>query len=105
MSLRGRTHLKLKTRTAENKGLSFWTTSDYTLERALQDPENLAANLINYVSGFSANLDVFKSFDFENVLRTLDTRDRLGPVVRHFQGIDLSPENVSNADMGDLLDA
>jgi type I restriction enzyme M protein len=98
-----RTYLKRETRTAENTGLSFWTTSDYTLERALQDPENLADNLVDYVSGFSANLDVFKSFDFENVLRTLEARSRLAQVARHFQGIDLSPENVSNADMGELF--
>jgi type I restriction enzyme M protein len=99
-----RTHLKLKTRTAESAGLSFWTTSDYTLKKALQDPDNLAANLIDYVGGFSANLDVFKSFDFENVLRTLDARDRLAQVARHFEKIDLSPEAVSNADMGDLFE-
>ncbi|MEW1629352.1 class I SAM-dependent DNA methyltransferase [Streptomyces sp. NPDC089173] len=99
-----RTYLKLKTRTPDNAGLNFWTTSEYTLQKALQDPKNLAANLIHYVSGFSSNLDVFKSFDFENVLRTLDTRNRLSPVVRHFQKIDLSPETVSNADMGDLFE-
>ncbi|WP_097921669.1 class I SAM-dependent DNA methyltransferase [Streptomyces sp. wa1063] len=99
-----RTYLKLKTRTPDNAGLNFWTTSEYTLKKALQDPNNLAANLINYVAGFSSNLDVFKSFDFENVLRTLDARDRLSPVVKHFQGIDLSPETVSNADMGDLFE-
>ncbi|MFD0369478.1 N-6 DNA methylase [Streptomyces sp. NPDC127114] len=99
-----RTHLKLKTRTLDNAGLNFWTTSKYSLKKALQDPNNLAANLIDYVSGFSSNLDVFKSFDFENVLRTLDSRDRLSPVVKHFQGIDLSPETVSNADMGDLFE-
>ncbi|MFF7338734.1 N-6 DNA methylase [Streptomyces sp. NPDC008163] len=99
-----RTHLKLKTRTLDNAGLNFWTTSKYSLKKALQDPNNLAANLIDYVSGFSSNLDVFKSFDFENVLRTLDSRDRLSPVVKHFQGIDLSPDTVSNADMGDLFE-
>ncbi|MEV6256884.1 class I SAM-dependent DNA methyltransferase [Nocardia sp. NPDC051911] len=99
-----RTHLKIKTRTADNAGLSFWTTSDYTLERALQDPENLAENLIDYVAGFSSNLDVFKSFDFENVLRTLDSRERLSQVANHFAGIDLSPQSVSNADMGDLFE-
>lgn len=99
-----RTHLKLKTRTLDNAGLNFWTTSEYTLKKALQDPKNLAANLIDYVSGFSSNLDVFKSFDFESVLRALDARKRLSPVVRHFQGIDLSPETVSNADMGDLFE-
>lgn len=99
-----RTHLKLKTRTTENAGLSFWTTSNYTLKKALQDPDNLAENLIDYVSGFSANLDVFKSFDFENIIRTLDSRDRLSQVTRHFESIDLSPAAVSNADMGDLFE-
>lgn len=99
-----RTHLKIHTRSQDNAGLSFWTTSDYTLKKALQDPDNLAANLIDYVGGFSANLDVFKSFDFENVIRTLDTRDRLAQAVRHFEKIDMSPETVSNADMGDLFE-
>ena len=99
-----RTHLKIRTRSADNAGLSFWTTSDYTLTKALQDPDNLAENLIDYIGGFSANLDVFKSFDFENVIRTLDSRDRLAQVTRHFERIDLSPEVVSNADMGDLFE-
>nr|WP_239552271.1 class I SAM-dependent DNA methyltransferase [Brachybacterium muris] len=99
-----RTHLKIRTRSADSAGLSFWTTSDYTLTRALQDPDNLAENLIDYVGGFSANLDVFQSFDFENVLRTLDARGRLAQVTRHFEKIDLSPEAVSNADMGDLFE-
>lgn len=99
-----RTHLKHRTRTEDNAGLSFWTTSNYTLKKALQDPDNLAENLINYVGGFSSNLDVFKSFDFENVIRTLDSRNRLAQVARHFEKIDLSPEEVSNADMGDLFE-
>lgn len=99
-----RTHLRIRTRSQDNAGLSFWTTSNYTLKKALQDPDNLAANLIDYVGGFSANLDVFKSFDFENVIRTLDTRDRLAQVVRHFEKIDMSPKAVSNADMGDLFE-
>lgn len=99
-----RTHLKIATRTKERVGLSFWTSSAYTLEKALQDPDNLAENLIDYVGGFSANLDVFKSFGFENVIRTLDERDRLAQVARHFDKIDLSPDAVSNADMGDLFE-
>lgn len=99
-----RTHLKIRTRSEDNAGLSFWTTSDYTLEKALQDPDNLAENLIDYVGGFSTNMDVFKSFDFENIIRTLDSRDRLAQVVRHFERINLSPEAVSNADMGELFE-
>jgi type I restriction enzyme M protein len=99
-----RIHLKRKTRTPGDSGLSFWTTSDWTLEGALEDSGDLADNLIEYVRGFSANLDVFKAFDFENVLRTLKARGRLVQVVRHFQSIDLSPGDVSNADMGDLFE-
>jgi type I restriction enzyme M protein len=99
-----RTHLKIRTRSEDSAGLSFWTTSDYTLEKALEDPDNLAENLIDYVGGFSANLDVFRSFDFENVIRTLDARNRLAQVARHFEGIGLSPDAVSNADMGELFE-
>lgn len=99
-----RTHLKIRTRTEDSAGLSFWTTSAYTLKKALEDPDNLAENLIDYVGGFSANLDVFKSFGFENVIRTLDERDRLAQVTRHFDRIDLSPDAVLNADMGDLFE-
>lgn len=99
-----RTHLKIATRTEDSAGLSFWTTSAYTLKKALQDPDNLSENLIDYVGGFSANLDVFKSFGFENVIRTLDERNRLAQVARHFDKIDLSPDAVSNADMGDLFE-
>lgn len=50
-----RTYLKIRTRTEDNAGLSFWTTRDYTLKKALQDPDKLAENLIDYVGGFSAN--------------------------------------------------
>lgn len=99
-----RTHLKIASRSEDSAGLSFWTTSAYTLEKALQDPDNLAENLVDYVGGFSSNLDVFKSFGFENVIRTLDERNRLAQVVRHFDKIDLSPDAVSNADMGDLFE-
>ena len=82
-----RTHLKIKTRTEDSAGLSFWTTSRYTLKKALQDPDNLAANLFDYVGGFSANLDVFKSFDFENVIRTLDDAQvhKMGGAARSYQ--------------------
>lgn len=99
-----RTHLKMRTRSEDSAGLSFWTTSDYTLATALEDPENLADNLIDYVSGFSSSMDVFTFFGFEGVIRTLDNRNRLAHVVRHFEKIDLSPEAVSNADMGDLFE-
>jgi type I restriction enzyme M protein len=96
--------LRRRTRTDENAGLSFWNTSAYTLEKALEDPDNLAANLIDYVNGFSADIDVFKNFGFEAQLKALDEHNRLGLVTRGFAGIDLHPDVADNAAMGDLFE-
>ncbi|ACQ79751.1 N-6 DNA methylase [Beutenbergia cavernae DSM 12333] len=85
-------------------GLPFYTTSSYTLATALEDPDNLAANLVDYVNGFSAEVDVFKHFDFEARIHQLDAADRLIPVTQGFARVDLSTDHVSNAGMGDLFE-
>ncbi len=85
-------------------GLLFSNTSTYTLAAALEDPDNLAANLVDYVNGFSAEVDVFKHFDFEARLRQLDAADRLIPVTQGFAKVDLSTDAVTNAGMGDLFE-
>lgn len=97
-------HLRRRTRIEESPGLAFWNTSAYTLEKALEDPDNLAANLIDYVNGFSAGIDVFKNFGFETQIKELDEHNRLGLVTREFAGIDLHPAKVDNAAMGDLFE-
>jgi type I restriction enzyme M protein len=96
--------LRRRTRTGESAGLSFWNTSAYTLEKALEDPDNLAANLIDYVNGFSADIDVFKNFGFEAQIKELDEYNRLGLVTRAFAEIDLHPDKADNAAMGDLFE-
>lgn len=96
--------LRRRTRTSDSAGLSFWNISAYTLEKALEDPDNVAANLIDYINGFSADIDVFKHFGFESQLKELDEHNRLGLVTRAFTGIDLHPAKVSNAAMGDLFE-
>lgn len=97
-------HLRRRTRTSENAGLSFWNTSAYTLEKALADPDNLAANLIDYINGFSADIDVFKNFGFEAQIKELDEHNRLGLVTQAFAEIGLHPDAVDNAAMGDLFE-
>jgi type I restriction enzyme M protein len=97
-------HLRRRTRTEKGLGLTFWNTSAYTLEKALDDPDNLAANLIDYVNGFSDEIDVFSNFGFEAQLKELDEHHRLGLVTREFAKIDLHPATVDNAAMGDLFE-
>ena len=85
-------------------GLSFYNTSQYDFARLLEDPEGLRANLLDYITGFSANIDVFERFKFENEIATLDEKGRLYLVVSKFAEVDLHPDTVPNAEMGDLFE-
>jgi type I restriction enzyme M protein len=96
--------LRRRSRTDGKAGLTFWNTSAYTLVKALEDPDNLAANLIDYVNGFSADIDVFKNFGFEAQIKELDEHNRLGLVTRAFADVDLHADVADNAAMGDLFE-
>ncbi|WP_328859227.1 type I restriction-modification system subunit M [Williamsia herbipolensis] len=85
-------------------GLAFFNTSPFTFATLLEDPEGLRANLVDYLTGFSSNIDVFERFKFDNELATLDEKNRLYLVTSQFAGIDLHPDTVSNAEMGDLFE-
>ncbi|MDN5547176.1 MAG: type I restriction-modification system subunit M, partial [Rhodococcus sp. (in: high G+C Gram-positive bacteria)] len=61
-------------------------------------------NLTEYVTSFSANIDVFEQFGLEQVISTLDENNRLYLVVEKFAGVNLHPEAISNAEMGDLYE-
>lgn len=85
-------------------GLGFYNTSAFSFAKLLEDPEGLRSNLIDYISGFSANIDVFERFKFDNELSTLDEKNRLYLVASKFAELDLHPDTVPNAEMGDLFE-
>lgn len=85
-------------------GLAFYNTSQYDFDRLLNDPDQLRDNLIEYVTSFSPNIDVFEQFGFEQVINILDENNRLYLVVEKFAGVNLHPEVISNAEMGDLYE-
>jgi len=85
-------------------GLGFYNTSAFDFARLLEDPEGLRANLMDYITGFSAIIDVFERFKFENELATLDEKNRLYLVTSKFAEVDLHPDTVPNAEMGDLFE-
>ena len=85
-------------------GLGFYNTSAFDFARLLEDPEGLRANLMDYITGFSANIDVFERFKFDNELATLDEKNRLYLVTSKFAEVDLHPDTVPNAEMGDLFE-
>ena len=82
-------------------GQQFFNTSKLTFRRLLDDPQNIADNLLTYLGGFSeAARDVLEKFDFRSQVARLAKADLLYQVVARFCDIDLHPDVVSNLEMG-----
>lgn len=84
--------------------LPFYNTSPWTLKSLLGDPKGLEANLKQYVNGFSDNMDVFERFKLADEISTMAEKNILYLVVERFANIDLHPNTVTNAEMGDLYE-
>jgi type I restriction enzyme M protein len=86
-------------------GFSFYNTSQYDFEKLLQDAPNLAANLRNYINGFSTNMhEVLEKFDFNNTIDRLDQSGLLFKVMERFKNVDLHPHKVPNPMMGTIFE-
>ena len=86
-------------------GQSFFNTSRHTFATLLGDPDNVAGNLRNYIAGFSESArDIVDKFNFDVQIDRLDDHNLLYLVVSKFADIDLSPETVSNLEMGYLYE-
>jgi len=86
-------------------GLPFYNASRYTFEKLKGDPNNIAANLTNYIRGFSKRaLEIIDHFGFEEHIAKLDKANRLYLLVQKFCEIDLHPDRVSNHEMGYIFE-
>jgi len=86
-------------------GVSFYNTSQYTFERLKGEPDNIAANLINFIQGFSPRAhEIIEHFDFIKHIGRLDESNRLYLLVSRFCEIDLHPDGVSNIEMGYIFE-
>jgi type I restriction enzyme M protein len=84
---------------------SFWNESKFDLKTALGDSENLAANLLDYVTGFSENVkDIFDKYKISERIAELDEHDLLFLVTQRFAAVDLSPAAVPNEEMGHIFE-
>ncbi len=86
-------------------GFAFYNTSRYDFERLLADSPSLAANLRNYLAGFSPNMrEVLEKFDFDNTISKLDEAGLLFQVLERFKNVDLHPAAVDNPTMGTIFE-
>ncbi len=84
---------------------SFWNESKFDLKTALGDSENLAANLSDYVTGFSENVkDIFDKYKIADRIAELDEHNLLFLVTQRFAEVDLSPAAVPNEEMGHIFE-
>ena len=86
-------------------GFAFYNTSRYDFEKLLADAPHLAANLRNYMAGFSPNMrEVLERFDFDNTISKLDEAGLLFQVLERFKNVDLHPDKIDNAAMGTIFE-
>ncbi len=90
-------------------GFAFYNTSKFNFERLEKESAQLAPNLRNYIAGFSDNMrEVIEKFDFDNTITKLENAGLLFKVVQRFADktkLDLSPESISNHEMGYLFES
>jgi type I restriction enzyme M protein len=88
-------------------GQSFYNASRHNLEQVHSDAENVSAHLQEYIAGFDpAVREIFEAFDFEATLTRLQKAGLLYRVLGRILDpeLDLHPERVPNAAMGDLFE-
>ena len=78
---------------------AFYNTSPMDLSKLGQS--DIKDNLSSYIQAFSADArEIFEHFKFEEFVGQLNDANLLYKVVQLFANIDLSPEAISNHDMG-----
>lgn len=82
-------------------GYNFHNRSEFDFEKLIADPDNIAANLRNFINGFSASArEIVEYFNFDDQIERMDDpkADILFQVVKRFSEIDLT--NMTSMEMG-----
>ena len=83
----------------------LYNTSRYTFTKLLDDAENIAPNLVTYISGFSETARrIFERFKFADQIEKLDASNRLFTIVKAMADVDLHPDTIDNLQMGYLFE-
>jgi len=86
-------------------GYSFHNHSLFDFDKLIADPNNLAANLRNYINGFSEDArEIIEQFEFDNQITKLEDSNLLFIIIKRFQEIDLHPETISSMEMGYMFE-
>ncbi len=82
-------------------GFNFHNRSQFNFDKLISEPDNIAANLRNYINGFSISArEIIEYFNFDDQIDRMDgpKTDILFRVVKAFQEIDLT--DMDSMEMG-----
>ncbi|MDR0843610.1 MAG: type I restriction-modification system subunit M, partial [Tannerella sp.] len=82
-------------------GFNFHNSNPFNFDKLIADPNNVAVNLRNYITGFSASArEIVEYFNFDDQIDRMDDpkTDILYRVVKSFQEIDLT--DMDSMEMG-----
>ncbi len=88
-------------------GLAFYNTSPFTMKKLLADPKNIDSNFLDYLNGFSENVqDIISKFKFRNQLDTFSSTGITFALIEKFCNpkVELSPEKISPMAMGYMFE-
>jgi len=87
------------------KHMSFFNISDYNFQSLLDDSENIADNLKEYINGFSENVrKIMDNFKFTTQIDHLNKKNKLYAVIQKFSEVDLHMDKVPNEEMGKIYE-
>ena len=85
--------------------LSFHNRSKFDFQKLIADPNDISANLKNYINGFSKNARaILEHFNFNDHIERLDKANLLYKVIKRFAEIDLHPDKIRNIEMGYIFE-
>ena len=86
-------------------GKQFYNASYYDLRRLAQDSKSLDLNFNAYINGFSKNVrEIIENFQIDKIVNKLLRNKLLFLLIGKFTEVDLSPEQVSNHEMGYIFE-
>ena len=97
----------LLTSEQHGSGLAFYNTSKYTMKKLLADPKNIDDNFLDYLNGFSENVqDIITKFKFRNQLETFQSTGITFSLIEKFCNpkVELSPDKISPMAMGYMFE-
>lgn len=97
----------LLTSKEHGSGLAFYNTSPYTMKMLLNDPKNIDSNFLDYLNGFSENVqDIITKFRFRTQLDIFEDTGITFSLIEKFCSpkVELRPEKISPMAMGYMFE-